>query len=61
MENHIPPSSGGEFWPEDVDPTLCTHMIFSFGTIKNGELATFEPNDDEVIGRLMALKKVYLL
>jgi len=48
---------GGEFWPEDVDPTLCTHMIFSFGTIKNGELATFEPNDDEVIGRLMALKK----
>jgi len=48
---------GGEFWPEDVDPTLCTHMIFSFGTIKNGELATFEPNDEEVIGRLMALKK----
>ena len=33
-------------------------MIFSFGTIKNGELATFEPNDGEVIGRLMDLKKV---
>jgi len=49
---------GGVFWPEDVDPTLCTHMIFSFGTIKNGELATFEPNDEEVIGRLMDLKKI---
>jgi len=50
---------GGEFWPKDVDPTLCTHMIFSFGTITSGgELATFEPNDDEVIGQLMDLKKV---
>jgi len=49
---------GGKFRPEDVDPTLCTHMIFSFGTIKNGELATFEPNDGEVIGRLIDLKKI---
>ena len=52
---------GAKFWPEDVDPTLCTHMIYAFGKINwSGELATWEWNDDAIIGRVMALKTVGL-
>lgn len=36
-----------KFFPEDIDPTLCTHIIFSFAKIdENLELSSFEWNDE---------------
>jgi GH18 family chitinase len=35
----------GKFLPENIDPFLCTHIIFAFGWIKNGKLTSFESND----------------
>ena len=35
----------GKFLPEDIDPFLCTHVIFAFGWLKDGKLASFEEND----------------
>jgi len=46
-----------KYWPEDIDPHLCTHVIYSFAKIARGELAMYEWNDDKVIPRVMALKK----
>ena len=35
----------GKFEPEDIDPFLCTHVIFAFGWIKDGKLTSFEAGD----------------
>ncbi|KAK7501350.1 hypothetical protein BaRGS_00007475 [Batillaria attramentaria] len=37
---------GGKFFPEDIDPSLCTHLIFSFAKLENNHLAPFEWNDE---------------
>ena len=42
----------GKFLPEYIDPFMCTHLIFAFGWLKNGKLATFEENDDSVGGKV---------
>ncbi|XP_066278674.1 acidic mammalian chitinase-like [Branchiostoma lanceolatum] len=36
----------GKFYPEDIDPTLCTHIIYSFAKMTNNQLQPFEWNDD---------------
>ena len=36
----------GKFYPEDIDPTLCTHIIYSFAKIAENHLAPFEWNDE---------------
>ena len=38
------------FLPEDIDPTLCTHIIYAFATINGSllELAEAEWNDAEM-------------
>ena len=52
----------GKFLPENIDPFLCTHIIFAFGWIKNGKLTSFESNDLTADGkqglyqRIIALK-----
>ena len=33
--------------PENVDPFLCTHIIYSFAKLTNYELAAFEWNDED--------------
>ncbi|XP_076472360.1 LOW QUALITY PROTEIN: acidic mammalian chitinase-like [Babylonia areolata] len=38
--------SGGKFFPDNIDPTLCTHMIYSFAKLTGNHLAPFEWNDD---------------
>ena len=38
--------SGGSFFPYDIDPFLCTHVIYSFAKIQNGKLAPYEWNDE---------------
>eukprot|EP00095_Tigriopus_kingsejongensis_P006279 snap_masked-scaffold1533_size36968-processed-gene-0.3 protein:Tk06279 transcript:snap_masked-scaffold1533_size36968-processed-gene-0.3-mRNA-1 annotation:"chitinase" len=35
----------GKFYPKDIDPFLCTHLIFAFGWIKGGKLTSFEASD----------------
>lgn len=52
----------GKYLPEDIDPHLCTHIIYAFGWMKKGKLSSLEANDESVDGkvglyeRTMALK-----
>merc|ERR1719460_1039195 len=36
----------GKFTPEDVDASLCTHIVFAFATIENNKLQGSEDNDE---------------
>ncbi|KAK7112091.1 chitinase-3-like protein 1 [Littorina saxatilis] len=38
--------SGGKFFPDNIDPSLCTHVIYAFAKIAGNHLAAFEWNDD---------------
>nr|QDA39870.1 chitinase 2 [Phenacoccus solenopsis] len=38
--------------PEDIDPDLCTHIIFAFGWMKKGRLSSFESNDETKDGKI---------
>lgn len=46
----------GKFKPANIDPSLCTHLIYAFATIKNNQLATFEWNDEQLYQEFNALK-----
>lgn len=37
--------TGSEFYPEDIDPELCTHIIYAFAKIENKELTGTLSND----------------
>jgi chitinase len=37
--------------PEDIQPDLCTHIIFAFGWLKKGKLSSFESNDETKDGK----------
>jgi len=46
------------FEPEDIDPHLCTNIIYAFAQINaKHKLAMFEWNDDDMYARTIALKK----
>ncbi|XP_001604515.2 probable chitinase 10 [Nasonia vitripennis] len=53
----------GKFMPEDIQPDLCTHIIFAFGWLKKNKLTSFESNDETKDGkvglyeRIIGLKK----
>ena len=34
--------------PQDIDPKLCTHIIYAFATMEGNKLKTFEENDAEL-------------
>ena len=36
----------GRFSPEDIDVSLCTHLIFAFGSLKNNRLSILAPSSD---------------
>lgn len=42
----------GKYLPEDIDPELCTHVIFAFGWLKKGRLSSFESNDESKDGKV---------
>ncbi|XP_036358938.1 chitinase-3-like protein 1 isoform X1 [Octopus sinensis] len=45
-----------KFVPEDIDANLCTHISYAFAALKNGKLATFEWNDNDMYNRVNSLK-----
>ena len=39
----------GQYWPEDIDPFLCTHIFHAFAIVdENNEITTFEWNDEDL-------------
>ena len=36
----------GKFVPDDIEPTLCSHIIFAFATMKDNHLIMADWNDD---------------
>lgn len=40
----------GKFWPENIDPYLCTHLIFAFADIAEGGKG-LEPNNWNDLGK----------
>ncbi|KAM8867939.1 acidic mammalian chitinase-like [Synchiropus picturatus] len=50
-------SGVGKFLPENVDPSLCTHLVYSFAIINhNNELAESELNEKSLYKSFMELK-----
>ncbi|XP_076309101.1 putative chitinase 10 [Tachypleus tridentatus] len=41
----------GKFYPEDVDPFLCTHIIFAFGWMKKNQLSAHDASDESKDGK----------
>ncbi|XP_073678761.1 acidic mammalian chitinase-like [Garra rufa] len=49
---------GGKFLPDNVDPHLCTHLIYAFSIInQTNELTTYEWNDETLYESFNGLKK----
>jgi hypothetical protein len=36
---------GGSMTPEDIDPCLCTHVIYAFSEMDNNQLIPMEKHD----------------
>ncbi|XP_066481845.1 acidic mammalian chitinase-like [Tiliqua scincoides] len=45
------------YFPENVDPHLCTHLAYAFVTMKNNQIAPYEWNDEVMFAQIQALKK----
>lgn len=49
---------GAKFFPEDIDPFLCTHIMYSFAKIDSqNKIAMYEWNDDKMYVRFNNLKQ----
>ncbi|XP_049986919.1 acidic mammalian chitinase-like [Alexandromys fortis] len=46
----------GHFTPDDIDPCLCTHLIYAFAGMQNNEITTIEWNDVEFYKAFNGLK-----
>ncbi|XP_069862383.1 acidic mammalian chitinase isoform X2 [Dipodomys merriami] len=47
----------GSFKPDDIDPCLCTHLIYAFAGMRNNEITTIEWNDVTLYQAFNGLKK----
>lgn len=36
----------GKYFPEDIDPSLCTHIVYAFAKLNGNRLEAFEWNDE---------------
>uniref|UniRef100_A0A670ZBJ1 GH18 domain-containing protein n=1 Tax=Pseudonaja textilis TaxID=8673 RepID=A0A670ZBJ1_PSETE len=45
------------FTPDNIDPFLCTHLIFAFADMDNNQITTREWNDETLYRKLNALKE----
>lgn len=51
----------GRFLPDNVDPHLCTHLIYAFSVINHAnELVTYEWNDETLYRSFNGLKDRYV-
>ncbi|XP_074046424.1 acidic mammalian chitinase-like [Macrotis lagotis] len=46
----------GRFTPENIDPCLCTHLIYAFAGMKNNQITTIEWNDETLYKSFNGLK-----
>lgn len=47
----------GKYMPQNVDPFLCTHLIYAFSIINNNnQLVTYEWNDETLYKTFNGLK-----
>lgn len=44
--------------PKDVDPNLCTHLVYAFAGMKNHQLSSIEWNDEALYQEFNGLKKM---
>lgn len=47
----------GKFGPEDIDASLCTHVIYAFATLKDHRLAESDDKDPELYDKVVALRE----
>nr|KAG5697192.1 hypothetical protein BaRGS_002201 [Batillaria attramentaria] len=45
------------FLAEDINPFLCTHIVFAFANVQGNSIVPIEFNDEEMYGRLVALRE----
>ncbi|XP_043487176.1 probable chitinase 10 [Polistes fuscatus] len=48
----------GKFMPEDIQPDLCTHLVFAFGWLKKNKLTSFESNDETKDGKIGLYERI---
>ncbi|XP_028849103.1 acidic mammalian chitinase-like isoform X2 [Denticeps clupeoides] len=44
------------YMPHNIDPCLCTHLLYAFATMKNNQIATYEWNDVYLYSEFSKLK-----
>ncbi|XP_076845303.1 acidic mammalian chitinase-like [Brachyhypopomus gauderio] len=49
----------GKYFPANVDPCLCDHLIYAFAGMNNNQIATYEWDDEKLYGQFQALKIQY--
>ena len=40
-----------QYLPENIDPHICTHIIFAFGWMKKNKLSSFDSTDETKAGK----------
>ncbi|XP_054160532.1 probable chitinase 10 [Oppia nitens] len=48
----------GKYLPENIDPNICTHIIFSFGWMKANKLTSFDATDETNNGKKGTYERV---
>lgn len=41
----------GRYVPENIDPFICTHIVFAFGWMKNNKVSSFDAMDESKNGK----------
>ncbi|KAM9320379.1 acidic mammalian chitinase-like [Gastrophryne carolinensis] len=47
----------GKYMPGNIDPNLCTHLVYAFATMKDNRITTYEWNDDVLYQQFNNLKQ----
>uniref|UniRef100_A0ACB8F5B8 Uncharacterized protein n=1 Tax=Sphaerodactylus townsendi TaxID=933632 RepID=A0ACB8F5B8_9SAUR len=58
MVSYLTRPEPAKYFPNNVDPNLCTHLIYAFATMNQHKIAPYEWNDeDRLFPEFQALKK----